>query len=365
LGNPQQPQWWCAREYVPGKATEAQRGKEKYVLKILRDQDVLERRQRMHREVKAQQQLDHPRLPKIKECNTEACGDLAVPLFFVMDHIDGRTLEERVMEAPLHPDEAIRLVIDLSAVLIYCHERGIIHRDIKPNNIILRGGNPADPFLIDFGLSFNQLDSEQSSLTPDWQQLGNRFLHLPELQTADSSKRYVESDISQLCGVLFYALTGQVPAHLKDHEGRKPHERVSAKAILDKIDSPALIYLFDKGFERDLSKRFGSAEAIRGRFCEVRDEFKYTLAQFSQSATTVTLERMAPGSESSLPRPAGGGSNSAEEIKKEEEETIRTLQEGFSRDQVDALAYASLLGSWNEKSDGDVDTIRKLIEGGN
>jgi hypothetical protein len=95
LGNPQQPQWWWAREYVPGKATEAQRGKEKYVLKILRDQDVLERRQRMHREVKAQQQLDHPRLPKIKECNTEACGDLAVPLFFVMDHIDGRTLDIR------------------------------------------------------------------------------------------------------------------------------------------------------------------------------------------------------------------------------------------------------------------------------
>jgi hypothetical protein len=73
---------------------------------------------------------------------------------------------------------------------------------------------------------------------------------------------------------------------------------------------------------------------------------------------------MPPGSESSLTKPAGRGSNSAEEINKEEE-TIRTLQEGFSRDQMDALAYASLLGSWNEKSAGDLDAIRKLIEGGN
>src|SRR5262245_24707807 len=81
--------------------------KDNYVLKILRRQDELERRRRMAREVTALQQLDHPRLPKIIESNTDAVDDIDIPLFFVMDHIDGQTLEERIAQGQLKLDQAI------------------------------------------------------------------------------------------------------------------------------------------------------------------------------------------------------------------------------------------------------------------
>jgi serine/threonine protein kinase len=329
---------------------------DKYVLKVLHRQKDPERRRRMHREVQALQQLDHPRLPKIIESNTDAFDDIAVPLFFVMDYIESHTLEERVTEAPLKPDEAIALVMELSDVVSYCHQKGVIHRDIKQDNILLRRGNLADPVLIDFGLSFNEIDADQTPLTPQGQQLGNRLLHLPELQIGESTKRHVESDISQVCAILFYVVTGKAPVDLDDHEGLKPHERTSAKPMLDGIKSPALISLFDKGFERKFTKRFRSFEAFKGRLHEVRDEFRYSVGSFNEASETVTLENV--GTRLST--------RALDETASHQNETqTREVLNDLEGDQKDALAYASLLGSWNEKSDADRDTIRKLIEDDN
>lgn len=199
------------------------------VLKVLRNNDSAERRQRMHREVQALQQLQHRAIPKVVESNTDAYGDGETPLYFVVDYVEGPTLAEQVQQGRLLPVVAIRLGIRLSDILLHCHQNGIIHRDVKPDNIILRGGNPEDPVLIDFGQSFNKEDSERSTLTSEGQQLGNRFLHLPELQTGDSRKRHVESDISQTCGLIFYALTGKTPGPIVDHEDLKPHQRDSAR----------------------------------------------------------------------------------------------------------------------------------------
>jgi len=333
---------------------------ERYVLKELRNNGDLERRKRMHREVQALQELDHPRLPKIIESNTDAFADLEVPLFFVMDYVDGQTLEERVAQGQLKPDEAIGLVIELSDVLIYCHQKGIIHRDIKQDNIILRLGNTADPVLIDFGLSFNGTDENRSPLTPDGQQLGNRLLHLPELQVGDSTKRYVESDISQVCAVLYYVLTGKAPVHLEDHEGLKPHQRTSVKPTLDQINSPALISLFDKGFERVFTKRFRSFEAFKGRLHEVRDEFKYAFATFGHESAGETLASVVPDARTT-------STESEREKSKpnqiEPEEESPEVWNDLGGERLDALMYASLLGSWSEKVEGDDDAIKRLIEG--
>jgi serine/threonine-protein kinase len=331
---------------------------EHYVLKELRNNADLERRKRMHREVQALQQLDHLRLPKIIDSNTDAFADLDVPLFFVMDYVEGQTLEERVAQGQLKPDEAIGLVVELSDVLLYCHQKGIIHRDIKQDNIILRRGNSADPVLIDFGLSFNGADENQSPLTPDGQQLGNRLLHLPELQVGDSSKRNVESDISQVCAILYYVLTGKAPVHLEDHEGLKPHQRASVKQTLDEINSPALISLFDKGFERVFTKRFRSFEALKGRLYEVRDEFKYALATFSHESASATIESVMPDVRTT--------STENEREKSKQNQTEKESPEAWNDlggERLDALMYASLLGSWSDKVDGDDDAIRRLIEG--
>jgi len=158
-----------------------------YVLRILRRQDDPERRQRMNREVSALRLLGHSgAVPQFIESNTDQHADLNVPLYFVAEYVTGQTLEERVNQSPLQPAEALRLNIQLCNILVKCHEKGVLHRDIKPDNVVLRGVSAVDPILIDFGQSFNRDEVDNPRLTPAGQQLGNRFLHLPELQSADA-----------------------------------------------------------------------------------------------------------------------------------------------------------------------------------
>lgn len=124
---------------------------EEYVLKVLRKQEDTERRKRMYREVQALRLLQHPSIPRVVESNTDQYADSEVPLYFVANYIEGQTLEARVSQERLRPDEAVRLVIQIADTLHFCHQNGFIHRDIKPDNIVLRGGNINEPALIDFG----------------------------------------------------------------------------------------------------------------------------------------------------------------------------------------------------------------------
>jgi eukaryotic-like serine/threonine-protein kinase len=335
---------------------------EQFALKELSRQDDIERRQRMHREVQALRLLQHSAIPRVVETNSDLYADLEIPLYFVMDYVEGPTLEERVNQGHLRPNDAVVLTIEIADTLIFCHQNGLIHRDIKPDNVILRAGNINEPVLIDFGQSFNKEDTEQFLRTPDGQQMGNRFLHLPELQIGESRKQYFESDISQVCGALFYALTGKMPVHLVDHEGLKPHQRAAAKVILDKIPSPSLYPLFDKGFEHEFAKRFRSFQAFKGRLHEVLDDLKHSSDATDQNGATVTLETITPEIKTALsqgPKQESPQHGSAEAEKPKSNAAQRVYLEG----EADALVFASLLGAWNEKSEGDRDAIKDLIEG--
>jgi len=316
----------------------------------------------MHNEVKALQRLQHDAIQKIVESNTDGYADLSVDLYFVKDYVDGPTLDERVASPELEriqPDEAVRLVIRLSEILNYCHNEGFLHRDIKPNNIILRGGKTSDPVLIDFGLSFNKDDTERAPLTSDGHPIRNKFLSLPELQT-NSSTRYRESDIAQVCGILFYLLTGKNPVIAEDEERRKPHQRDSARKILDDLGSRALETLFDRGFEHEPQKRFHSCETLKGYLHDVLDEFQQARLS-NQNASMVTLEAVTPNVRTTLsnvlrqePVPDEHGTVNAKK---------RFDYSNFGAPQADALMFATLLGSWSEKSEGDRDVIRRLIKG--
>lgn len=107
----------------------------------------------------------------------------------------------------------------------------IIHRDIKPDNIMLPNGELMSFVLIDFGLSFNR--EEQEGITETNQQLGNRFILLPELVSGSSEqKRMPQSDITQATAVFLYLLTGCIPNSLFDGEGKQPHLRQRCQGIL-------------------------------------------------------------------------------------------------------------------------------------
>lgn len=221
-----------------------------------------ERRGRFRREAVALQTLQHTRAPRLLDHNTDQYQDLGVPLFMVQEFIPGPTLEEHVKDhGPLPVDHALALTSALLDVLGHCHGLGMGHRDVKPDNIVLRGGDPTDPVLVDFGQSFSTVVHD-SMATEAEQIMGNRFLALPEL-VSGSNKRDFRSDLTLLAGVLFYSLTTLVPRQLQDGERERPHRRADASARLAKVAKGDLLgWFFDQAFRVRPAMRFQDAETF-------------------------------------------------------------------------------------------------------
>lgn len=266
---------------------------EVYALKFLNKQSDVERRSRMYREVCNVRRLSNNHLINIVYSNAEKYEDLAEKLYYVSKYNEGKTLEEYVEENNITLLEAISFFRDFLGVLEYCHTNGILHRDIKPDNILLVEGDLNKFILIDFGLSFNIEDNE--GVTPTNQQLGNRFLLLPELVSGDSEqKRSFESDLSQAAAILLYLLTGVIPNSLFDGEGKNPHRRDSTKNILlQKVDNQVILqnlnYFFDKSFCNNISERYHSAMDMR-RDIDSIEECKFDGLGGSGMMETVTVQ---------------------------------------------------------------------------
>jgi hypothetical protein len=120
-----------------------------------------------------------------------------------------------------------------------------------------------DPVLIDFGLT-TQLD-ESPDLTLLEQDLGNRFLRLPELQGYSPDKQDIRSDITYCVGILFYLLVGQPPKELTDHTGNPPHKRGQMLKIISQCSSDEfdlIDCIFSIGFRQNIKERFQTAKEL-------------------------------------------------------------------------------------------------------
>lgn len=234
-----------------------------YVLKILNRPKDKERRARMYREIAALETLENLGIPKIIDSNSQQFKDLDTPLYLVSEFIQGKTLDEFIKENTMNLVDAVIFLIKLLDIVEYCHKEDVIHRDIKPDNIIVTDNN--NPVLIDFGLSFNKED-DKISLTPTGQQLGNRFLYLPELSEKSSLQRDSRSDITQCCGILFFIITGRHPTTFLDAEGNKPHQRASLNdnlLILPEHQLSQINRIFDRAFTILIDYRWQSIPALK------------------------------------------------------------------------------------------------------
>jgi serine/threonine-protein kinase len=266
-----------------------------FALKLLKQNNVRERRGRMHHEVAALRWLNElqcPGVPRCVDANTEAFADSdCVPLYLVEEYVGGGTLADRVAHAPLDTNEAMGMLEALLDTLAVCHGHGIVHRDIKPDNVVLRGGDPARPVLIDFGLSFNAEDLAPAHETATGEQLTNRFLALPELASSESDKRSPVSDLTLVIGLVMFSLTGIVPATLLDERRRAPHQREQASAMLAAM-SPAQAALFGelfgRAFEHAMTQRWQSVAEISG----VLQRYRAKLTSSSTGTFSSTLAEL-------------------------------------------------------------------------
>ncbi|HEU4336183.1 MAG TPA: serine/threonine-protein kinase [Nocardioides sp.] len=161
--------------------------------------------ERAEREARLAAALNHPHVVSVFDLVDE--GDVR---WLVMEYVDGETLSERVRTAgPLDAAEAATLLAQTADALVEAHEHGIVHRDVKPSNIMIAGGAAK---LNDFGIARSEDDP---SLTQTGLVTGSPAYLAPEV--ASGSSATAASDVWSLGATLYHAVTGKAPYDVGDN----------------------------------------------------------------------------------------------------------------------------------------------------
>ncbi len=215
--------------------------------------------QRFLREAKSAESLDHPQIVAIYDRGFDLGRH-----YLVLEYVEGRDLFDRVRaDGPLEPLEAVQFVRQVAEGLDYAARLGMIHRDVKPANLLMTPDHRAK--IIDLGLAF-QTDEEDERVTRDGTTVGTVDYMSPE-QARDSRKLNERSDIYSLGCTFYYLLTGSPPfpgGNLADklarhHSAAVPDVRTMLPAI------PAdLALLIQKMMAKKPEQRFANYGELIG-----------------------------------------------------------------------------------------------------
>ncbi len=163
------------------------------------------RRERFGREARAAAQLRHPGIASVHEV-----GEHAGQPFIVMDIVEGGSLEDALADETLSPRRLAELVSEVARALDHAHHHGVVHRDVKPENILLDRSDPerARPVLTDFGLAAEVEGA--GSLTATGVIVGTPAYMAPE-QAGSKAAIGPGTDVYGLGAVLYRALVGRPP----------------------------------------------------------------------------------------------------------------------------------------------------------
>lgn len=162
----------------------------------------VDERLRFFREGRAASRLDHTGIAKLFEVNTfEGCPYLASEL------VEGETFREVLKSGPMAPEAAARLCLSVAEALHHAHQQGVIHRDVKPANLLIHPDGR--PCLTDFGLA--KCRDDDAALTEHGDILGSPAYMAPEQARGRTRDAGPATDLYALGVVLFEALTGQTP----------------------------------------------------------------------------------------------------------------------------------------------------------
>ncbi|HEY1769588.1 MAG TPA: protein kinase [Chthoniobacterales bacterium] len=157
---------------------------------------------RFRREAEAAASLEHPRIVPIYEI-----GERDGTCYFTMQFVEGGQLDELVRREPLPLRRAAEIIASLAHTVHYAHERGILHRDIKPGNILLDA--EGEPHLTDFGLA--RLIENESTVTRTLEVLGTPSFMAPEQAAGNGAPPTSATDVYGLGAVFYHLLTGHPP----------------------------------------------------------------------------------------------------------------------------------------------------------
>jgi serine/threonine protein kinase/tetratricopeptide (TPR) repeat protein len=209
---------------------------------------------RFRREIEVLAQLQHPHILPLYDS-----GESNGRLYYVMPYVGGETLRDRIKRlGPLPLDEVRRLTTDVASALDYAHRQNIVHRDVKPANILV---DDEHAMVADFGIAHRAIEDDTGQLTATGIVIGTPAYMSPE-QAGGSPHLDARSDIYSLGCVVFEMLTGQPPFRATSaHQviARHVSEPVpSARAVRPTLP-PAVDDVLRQALAKSPEDRFGSA----------------------------------------------------------------------------------------------------------
>ncbi|GAA2682947.1 hypothetical protein GCM10010412_068430 [Nonomuraea recticatena] len=208
--------------------------------------------QRFQNEARAMATLAHPGVVDVYDCGTCELGDGRRVSFLVMEFIDGESLDRLLRRSALTPEETMRLVAEVADALAAAHEQGIVHRDVKPANLMIRPDGSVT--LTDFGIAHS---ASGGQLTATGTVLCSAGYCAPEQASAGTITPAV--DVYALGVVAYQCLTGELP-----FDGETPvqiifkHLRAPVPPLPDDVPAGPRV-LVGRALEKDPERRWPSA----------------------------------------------------------------------------------------------------------
>ena len=227
---------------------------------IASDSDQLER---FRREARSVAQLNHPHVVTVIDAGEEpsprrpAGGEVGTP-YIVLEYVEGETLKDLIRrEGPLEIPQAIAYAIEIARALGAAHERLIVHRDVKPQNVLISAEGGAK--ITDFGIA--------RTLTEEGLTIAGRVLGTTDYVSPEQALGQPvtgQSDLYSLGVVLYEMLTGEVPFHGDSPVAvamRHVREEVPDVQHLRPDVSAATAAVVDRAVAKDLDDRYPDAAA--------------------------------------------------------------------------------------------------------
>jgi predicted Ser/Thr protein kinase len=210
-------------------------------------------------EARAAAKLSHPNIVTVHQIS-----EFDHIYFIVMELVEGKSLAEMVKRRRLEAREATRIMTEATRGLAHAHKRGLIHRDIKPGNIMVTGDGQVK--MADFGLArdiFRQGDDDED----DGRAIGTPLYMSPE--QCEGEEGDARSDVYAMGATYYVALTRRPPYEATDTEGLMNHHRFSPPPDPRKVIPalPAAVFrIIEKAMAKDPDERYQTAEELLHAF---------------------------------------------------------------------------------------------------